>query len=187
MSQAMGAAVETHTIKAERKPGSLRPLPGLHQVPLRPTNLRKRADQRRRSSNAVLTNSITNSTKSALRPQFFARVRHFAVIISPAPWAKRQITGALAWMHQIAAAIEELPSVAFARFSTVSKKIAGHPGLRRPSSRGGASNGILANRSEAVDRSGARPLFGQLKLTGDWARQWMKKTSTALLESGWKR
>ena len=181
MSRAMGAAVETHTIKAERKPGSLRALHGLHQVPLRPTNLRKSADQRRRSSNAVLTNFITNSPKSALRPrQFFARVRHFAVIISPAPWAKRQITGALAWMHQIAAAIEELPSVAFARFSTRSKKIAGHPRFRRHSSRGGASNGILAIRSEAIDRSG-------LKLTGDWARQWIKKTSNALSESGWKR
>ncbi len=188
MSQTMGAAIATHTIKTERKPGNLRPLPGLHQVPLLPTNLRRRADQRRRSSNAVLTNSIPNSTKSALRPtQFSARVRHFAVIISPAPWAKQQITGALAWSHQIAVAIEALASVAFARFSTLAKKITGHPGLRRRSSRSGASNGILANRSGAINRSGATPSFGQLKLTGDWARQWMKKTSNALLESGWKR
>jgi len=182
----MGAAVATHTISAARKPGSLRPLHGLHQVPLRPTNLRKRDDQGRRSSKAVLTNSITNSTKSALRPQFFARVWHIGVITSAAPWAKRQITGALAWMHQIAAAIEELPSVACARFRTLPKKIAGHPDLRRRSSPGGASNPVLANRNEAINLSGARPSFEQLKLTGD-CRQWIKKTANALVESGWKR
>lgn len=185
MSQAMGAAVATQTISAARKPGSLRPLHGLHQVPLGPTNLRKRADERRRSSKAVLTNSITNSTKSARR-QFFARVWHIAVITSAAPWAKRQITSALARMHQIAATIEELPSVACARLRTLPKKIAGHPDLRRRSSRGGASNPILANRSEAINRSRARPSFEQLKLTGD-CRQWIKKTANGLLESGWKR
>ena len=182
MSQAMGAAVATHTISAARKPGSLRALHGLHEVPLRPTNLRKHADQGRRSSKAVLT----NSTKSERRPQFFARVWHIAVITNAAPWAKRQITGALAWTHQIAAAIEELPSVACARVRILPKKIADHADLRRRSSRGGASNPILVNRNEAINRSGPRPSFEQLKLTGD-CRQWIKKTANALLESGWKR